>query len=447
MLSFRRRIAESDFAKRERKPVALDKEATTLKAQLDLAKSEFNTKLEKDRFERSTAFEKTKARAGGVYDLVKSLMATGEFSFVLRQGKAAFLEAILSPRRAVAIAKSARDALSAMRSPLRQREVEEKIFSDPMYPQMLRDKLYVPEHGSKLSKQEEFMMGRYSDAIPGLAAFNRAAETYLKRIRSEFYKISVKSMTESGTVTPQEGRIIAQFINEHTGRGGLGQYGERAAVGLNRVFFSPRYLMSRLQLASGHQLWAGKWAGTGRARKAVASSYARMLIGAAAYYTMLMSFFNRDKDDKKKATIETDFRSSDAGKIRLGDTRLDPMAGIAQVMTMAQRTMTGESKDASGKVIPIVGDKAQFGKDWTTFAARFAQSKLHPTLGGAIDLRMGKNMVGDPVTLTSKLAESGPMTYYDIYEALRAQELDDGMALALLGLLGESVNTYQKKKK
>lgn len=441
---FQERIAKGDFAKRERKPVQLDAEGNRIKAELDTVKEEFNRRLEQDRWNNSSVFEKSKARVWGVYDLVKTLMSTGEFSFVLRQGKGAFFEALTSPKRAATFAKAFRDGIRSMQSPLKQREIEQQIFSDPMYPQMLRDKLYVPEHGSKLSKQEEFAMGRYADAIPVINAFNRAAETFLKKIRADNYKTMVKSVTKTGTATPEEGRIIAAFINEQTGRGGLGR-AEPAAIALNRVFFSPRYLASRLQIASGHQLWSGKWKGTGRARKEVAASYARMLIGASIYYTALMMFFNRD--DEEKATLETDFRSSDAGKLKIGETRLDPMAGIAQVTTMAQRTITGEAKDTKGRVFPIVGD-VPFGKDdWVGYATRFARSKLHPALGGAIDLRMGENMVGEPATLTSKLTESGPMSYYDIYEALRVQNVDDGVALALLALLGEGLQTYEEREK
>jgi len=78
------------------------------------------------------------------------------------------------------------------------------------------------------------MMGRYSDAVPVINAFNRAAETFLKKIRADFYKLMVKSMTKTGTPTPEEGAIIAQFINEQTGRGGLGS-AEGWTVGLNRI--------------------------------------------------------------------------------------------------------------------------------------------------------------------------------------------------------------------
>lgn len=439
-LDYQKRLAEGDFVPRVRRTVPLDAEAARLKAERDTAKDAFNAGLEKDRWERSSVFEKTKARAWGVYDLMKTLMASGEFSFVLRQGKMNFLEALTSPKRAVAFGKAIRDGIRSMRNPLTARIVEQEMISDPLYAQMLRDKLYVPPHASKLSLQEEFALGRYSSSIPGIAVFNRAGEEFLKRLRFENYKIMVKSMTETGAVTPEEGRVIAAFINEQTGRGGLGA-AEPAAVVLNRVFFSPRYLMSRLQLASGHQLWSGKWAGTGRARKAVAESYARMLIGGAAYYTALMMFFDRDD----KATVQGDFRSSEAGKIRIGNTRLDPMAGLAQTMTFMQRTITGETKDSSGKVVPIVGDVPYGRDDWTGYAARFARSKAHPAVGAAIDLRLKKNIVGETVTVTSKLAESGPMTYYDIYAALREQDVPDGLALSMLAMLGEGLQTYAPK--
>ena len=451
-LDYRRRLADGDFVPRERRVTPLDAEAAQLKAERDAAKQAFQTGLEKDRWAKASVFDKTKARIGGVYDLLRTVMATGEASFVLRQGKMSFLEALTSPRRMAAVARSIRDGVRAMRSPIAQHIVEQQMISDPLYAQALQHKLYVPEHGARLSRQEEFAMGRYSDSLPIVGAFNRAGESYLKTLRFENYKIMVKSMTETGTVTAEEGRIIAAHINEQTGRGGLG-VAEPAAVALNRVMFSPRYLASRVQVASGHQLWSGKWAGTGRAMKAVAGSYARMLIGGAVYYTTLMAFFNRDGE----ARLGFDFRSSDGGKIKKGDTRLDPMAGIAQVMTFGQRTIMGEALDADGEVVPIVGEDVPYGRDeWIGYAARFARSKAHPALGMGIDLvpgfgrrlaqgeplLKGKNIVGEEATLTSKLSESGPMTYYDIYEALREQDVPDGVAMSMLAWLGEGMQTY-----
>jgi len=35
-----------------------------------------------------------------------------------------------------------------------------------------------------------------------------------------------------------------------------------------------------------------------------------------------------------------------------------------------------------------------------------------------------------------------PMTYADIYQALREQDIPEGVALSMLALLGEGVNTY-----
>lgn len=439
---YREKSAAGDFSKRAKKEPSRSKEIDLATADVELAKSEYRRKNEQYEWGRKTVFERSQTRAWGAYDLVRTLMSTGEFSFVLRQGKGAFLAALTSPKRAMIVAKAFRDGVRAMRNERTQIAVEQEIFTDPLYEYAKRDKLYLPKHDAPISRQEEFMSGRYSNAVPVVRAFNRAAETYLKKIRFDFYKMMAKSMTADGIPTPAQGQVIARLMNESTGRGGLGS-AEQAAVALNRVFFSPRYLVSRLQMASGHALWAGKFEGSGAARKVVAKEYARMLIGAGIYYSALHLFFNRDE----QAEIEKDFRSSDAGKVKKGNTRIDPMAGLAQVFTLAERTRTGEVKSKSGEIIPITGDDIRYGgDDWYDYAARFARSKLNPAVGKPIDIRVGKDLAGNTSSFTSEILESGPMTYYDIYEALREQNLSDGAAMGLLGMLGEGINTYEQKQ-
>ena len=155
-----------------------------------------------------------------------------------------------------------------------------------------------------------------------------------------------------------------------------------------------------------------------------------------------------DDDDEEKGKIEADPRSGDFGKVIIGNTRLDPLAGIAQVATLASRTATGETKRMSGEVAPIRGPDVPYGGDkWSDIVARHLRGKLHPVPASIANLFDGTDLGGDEATVINQTQNMvAPITYMDIYAALKEQGLEDGAALALLGLLGEGIQTYKERE-
>lgn len=433
----RQRLADKDFEKRERNPVARDREADELQAQLDIAKEDFKHGLEQDRWNKSSVFQKTKRRAADIYDAARAIMTTGELSFILRQGKFAALSHPIQTARALP------DTFrSLVANEARARAIDLQVHNDPLAVKAKAAKLALVEEDVSLHKQEEILMGRLVGRLPVVRNFNRAAHIFLNKIRLDMWKDLRKSLSKSGEPTPAEDAQIAQFVNEATGRGGLGKL-EAAAVPLARVFFAPRYFASRLQMAAGHSLWGG----TMRTRRAIATEYARALVGLGLYYTLLKLGLSTNKDDKKNAKLSFDPRSSDFGKLVVGDTRLDPLAGMAQVITFASRMALGETKSASGVVRPIRGANLPYGSEKATdVAARFGRSKLHPVPASVANLFDGTDLAGNKTSLAGEIGGMvAPITYVDVYQALANQDLPEGTALSLLALLGEGLQTYKKK--
>jgi hypothetical protein len=432
------RIEKGDYAKRERKPVVLDEEGNAIKAELDLAKEEFQRGLERDRWAKMSVFDKTKRKIADTYDAARAIMTTGELSFILRQAKFTTLShPILTAK---ALPNMFRALLSSEK---RAHELDLQVHNHPDAPAARAAKLHLVEEGLSLHKQEELMMGRWVGNIPVVKNFNRAAQVFLNRIRFDTWQAMRKSLSKSGTPTPLEDKQIAMFVNEATGRGGLGSL-EAAAVPLARVMFSPRYFASRLQLAAGHSLWGG----TMRTRKIIATEYARSLIGLGLYYTLLNAYFSSgDSADKDSGRIETDPRSSDFGKVIIGNTRIDPLAGLSQVITFGARTATGEKKNRAGKVTPIRGDQVPYGGDkWSDVALDFGRGKLHPVPASIANLFDGTDMGGNQATVMNQAANMvAPITYIDIWKALKEQDLDDATAMSLLALLGEGLQTQTKR--
>jgi len=297
-------------------------------------------------------------------------------------------------------------------------------------------------------------MGRWSNAIPVVSAFNRAARVFLNKVRFDTWLAMRKA---AGTSLNKEGgRAIATYVNESTGRGGLGKAGEPAAVFLSRIMFSPRYLASRIQYTVGHSLWMPS---PMKVKAVIATEYAKTLVGLGLYYAMLNWYFTKDG---KKPTVEINPRSSDFGKVKVGDSRIDPLAGVAQIATFAGRTVTGETKNAKGQVFPIrqktvknaqgvvmpSRGRVPFGHDkWTDVAAKFARTKLHPVPSTLANLFTGTDLAGNVVTPEGEaLKLAAPLTYVDVYQALKEQDLSDAAAMSLLAFLGEGLQTYKAKK-
>src|SRR5690606_15276422 len=104
------------------------------------------------------------------------------------------------------------------------------------------------------------------------------------------------------------------------------------------------------------------------------------------------------------ATIETDARSSDFLKIKIGDTRYDILGGLQQNIVAAHRMIVGEKKSAStGNIEEFVGlvdlltgnpqDKEnQFGgSTGLSILLDFIQNKADPFIGVAGRALEGQN--------------------------------------------------------
>jgi hypothetical protein len=453
------RRARGEFEKPPRRPdPKLDAEATHLKIQLEKVQDDFNGWVEKEKFKRLNWVRKTAKIGGAAWDAMRNIMTTGELSFVLRQGKAYVLAHPIKGTRAVI------KTLKALASEDSARISEERIRNAPEYPDSQKAGLHIAKEGDTLSRQEELVAGRWGRAIPIVKNFNRAATTFLNEARWDTWMSLRNTLPRFGRPTLVEDAMYARMANESSGRGGLG-WAEPAAVVLGRVAFAPRYLVSRMQLALFHSMWGG----TARSRSVIATEYARIAAGYFIYVNLLRIGLNSllPDDDKKKVKLIYDPRSSDFGKLRIGNSRLDTMSGLAQFATFAGRTWTGETLTGKGKVQAIVGESVPYGgQSWGDYAFRFGLSKSHPGIGSAAAMIPGaaKRMPWVPERIRKKFQsvdllgnetslsdEAGkyfkPITYVDIYKALREQGFDEGMTLSILAFLGEGLQTYNPNKK
>lgn len=428
-LEFKDKLARGDFSKKEKRVIQMDAEANRLHFENAKAKIAWHEALMKDRLANRTLPEKLLGNMMETLNTSRALMTSLDFSAVLRQG--GFI-AFAHPVRA---AKSLPAMFRAFRSEAGQHAVNQEILARKNYPLYNQSKLYLAEHGHKLSAMEEAYMSRWADKIPLVAGSQRAYVTFLNKLRADSFDAMANTLSRTGELTPTEAKAISNFINVATGRGNLGAK-ENTLVGLNTIFFAPRYVASRFQLIAGQPLYRG----TARTRIQIAKEYARFLIGVGTVYSLAKM---------GGADVETDARSSDFGKIKIGNTRIDPLAGLAQSTVLLTRLARGETKNSRGKIIPIRGPKVPFGGDNSADVLfRFLRTKLSPWSGTSLDVVTGEDVVNKPVTATSALTGLLiPLSMRDIYKAMREQGVPAGTALAILSIFGMGVQTYDDKKK
>jgi len=334
--------------------------------------------------------------------------------------------------------------LKSFASPKAAFAVLKQIQERPNYPLYKSSKLFINEPGSSLSHMEEAYMSRWAKKIPGVAGSERAYTTFLNKLRSDSFDAMANALTKDGKPTANEAKIISNFVNVATGRGTIGM-ADQAAVGLNTFFFAPRFVASRFQMALGQPIYAGlpsgkiPFKGTAKARALVATEYGRLLIGYATIYGLAAAAGYKIGDD---------IRSSDFGKIIMGNTRIDPLAGVSQVSVLLGREISGQTKTIGGKVTPIRGPGVKFGgSTGASVAGNFLRTKLAPVPSIVLDAATGKNVVGQTVTTTDILQHSlVPITLQDIYSVMQDQGLPAGPALSILALFGERMQVFSPKQ-
>lgn len=368
------------------------------------------------------------------FNLFRALITSFDFSAVFRQG--GFI-ALGHPLRA---AKAMKGMFQSAWSAKADARINRAIHERPNGALYEQAGLYLaPAEGDpvRLTEREEHFQTSLADRIPLVRHSQRAYTTFLNLLRADSFDAMVAGLARNGQPTRAEARAIANFINAATGRGRLGSM-EPAAVVLNTIFFAPRYVASRFQILAGQPLYSG----TAATRQMIAREYARYLIGVGFVY-MLSSLFDDEEDDTAK--IEFDPRSSDFGKIRIGNTRLDPLSGLSQVTVLLSRTATGKTKPlAGGDLLPLRGEGQAFGSSVPGVIGRFLRTKLSPMFGTAVDVLAGENVIGEKTT-TGSVATGLliPMSFREIADAIKEQGVTEGAALGLASIFGFGLQSFE----
>jgi hypothetical protein len=397
--------------------------------------------------------------------LSRALMTSFDLSALLRQGglaamghpvlaKRALMETVASIARTFdreAVGKDFKWAdlerfLTGIDSRQAEFDLMHKLTEGPQGEFRLRAGLNLPSTDQAITKQEEAFQGRWGKLVPGVAVSSRLYTMILNKLRADLFDSMVQNLGRSGQVTMDEAKVIADFVNVATGRSDLGKFNGWAAA-LNTVFFAPRYVASRFQYLA-MPFYIPFQGGSGRVKRAILQEYGRTAagIGTVLGTFALLGMLLYDDDDEDRPRIETDPRSADFLKVRIGETRLDFLAGLSQVIVLSSRMISGQTKSSvSGKV-------RNFGEGYrpetrASTLARFGRTKLAPVPGTIATIADDwTNVVGQketPLSMAGSMVT--PLSLGDVATTMRAQGIPKGTAMSLLSILGVGMNTYGPK--
>ena len=458
LADYEERIANKDFQPKPKKEVrTLTREELDLKKQLKDVKDKFFRLARDYRLSHMSPMEKAWDYTKETANLSRALMTSLDLSAVFRQGGTASFS---HPKLAK---EAAAEMWAAMKSSKAEFDIAERIRDDDMYQFAMTAGLDITEEDGAITKQEEAFAGRWAreglgkegtklndvskKLLTPVSASARAYITFLNGMRFRLFKHMVANLGKGGQVTADEAKVIAKFINVSTGRSSLGP-AMKWAESLNAVFFAPRYVLSRFQYL-GMPLWmmADKNI-SGRVKKAIAMEYIRHATGVASFLTMAVALGALiGGDDEEKPTVELDPRSSDFMKLKIGETRIDPMSGFSQAIVLMSRVASGQRKSTNGEIVDLRGPDVKYGQGGTSAVlGNFLRSKLAPIPGTAIDIVSGENVVGQPETpigaVTSLFV---PLAAQELLDTMRSQGIPKGTAVTMLALLGMGASTYGPK--
>ena len=349
-------------------------------------------------------------------------------------------------------------------------EVEAKVWADPKkytrvmealesHPDYLEwaERMGIgfspaPGAGIALTKEEYYMGSNILYRLPGIkqtvgkvvAASERAftgAINYMRASEAEYYYNLTKALiTKSPNLAIQEDAMLKYFgklVMASTGRGSLPKALQSASPLLNAFFFAPRWVASRLEIplliARPGVPWAAR-------KEAIRMLTQFMSAGAGILGAAHLA----------GAKITVDPRSSDFGKIIIGNTRLDIWAGYAQWIRLT-------SQLAAGQRVTVSGEKVKARR--SDIVWNFLQSKEAPLASVLTDLLTGETFLGEPLfegttTIAGvKVPQWSKTLLFERFTPLFAQDLLDaietdgmfGSLYASPSFMGVGAISYKEK--
>jgi hypothetical protein len=359
------------------------------------------------------------------FRLLRAVLSSGDISAPFRQG--AILT--LPPSQWGKAAKAGVRMFQAFRTK-NYEQIAESIAAHPDAAVAQDAGLYLASQSKQLGKGEEYFLSRYADRIPIVKQSEQAYKTYLDSLRMDTFARYKKAIDKAG-LSPEKAQAAygkaADWINIATGRGSFGKTIDKALPVLNEVFFAPRNLASRLNVLN--PVMYARNAATAEGR-AVLREQMKDLV---QFGGMVAATYQLAKAGG--AQVSLDPNSPDFLKIRKGNFRYDPLAGLQQVMRLYYRTGAELGRE-------VQGEKST-GPDTMDIAGRFLRSKLAPVPSFFVDFVKGRTVTGEKFKAGDAiLNRTLPLQWKDFLDAYQAEGFP-GVAKSLPGAVGVGTQRYE----
>lgn len=274
-------------------------------------------------------------------------------------------------------------------------------------------------------------------------ASEEAFSGWQQRARADLFDWYIDDFAKKGgdINNSKEVKAIGQMVNALTSRGKLPKDMERAANTLNKLFFSPRLLKSNIDVLGGHILTGA--GGSNYVRKRAARNLVKIAVGSATALKLASAATG--------GKIETDPRSSDFGKLRIGDTRHDLTGGMAGLVTLGSRLLPTMNDDEWGFFTKSssTGNMKKLNEGGFGDATAedvlldFLGNKLSPTAAAVRDIYRGKDFDGNRPTIASTAKNlTMPLIVQQYSDLKNARNPGNIVATMISEGLGVGTSTY-----
>ncbi len=423
--------------KAETREQPLDMEMMRLKAREDRLKFERDVALEVARMSQSSNYQKFQQHLVDVAGIPKSLLASADLSAPLRQGL------LMSARRPHVALKAGWEMIKQGLSEKKFNEWNDAMVASDAYITAKHSKLFLSEKTARLTAREEAFMSNLAEKIWGagrlIKGSNRAYSTFLNYMRMDAFTKFHDAALQSGLKGKELQANLdayADFVNNATGRGKLGPLEGSAGV-LNFFMFSPRYVTSRINLLfHGLTGYAFKQGMTNRVRVEAYKTLGAYVATVGTTLAILDAAL-------PNASVELDPRSSDFGKLKVGNVRYDFAAGMLQPIVLFSKILSNSVKNNYGEIEKMGYKWGQ--KNGLELLWKFYRSKASPVAGTAINLYTGKDMMGDEYGYKDAILKNViPLYAQDMGKMYDEYGASGIVQSGLPAVLGVGVQAYDK---
>ena len=373
--------------------------------------------------------------------MAKAVESTLDDSYIGRQGiKMAWSHPSIWAKRSL-------DGLKGLVDTYRGKEVLDEvkayIVSRPDYMNGNFKKM-----GLNVDNIEEVFQSKKLENLPGVGRIIKASDVaftlqaYLSRVDAAemLLKIARRNEGKPSLLYGKEGtdlnnkaqlESIGKLVNSMTGRGDLGKL-EPAAPALNVAMFSARFLKSNIDTLTLHALDTNF---SRFARVEAAKNLMKIITGTAAVLTLANTLV--------PGSVETDSRSADFGKIKIGKTRFDITGGMASLIVLASRLIEQETKSSTtGRVTKL--NQGGFGSPTSaTVLGDFLTNKLSPSILLGKQLLTGLDRNNKKITPGKAILNTyTPLPVTNYLELKNNPKSANILAAMISDLLGVGTNTY-----